>query len=59
MDRDKMNKGNARFWFGDGGTSEKISYMNSTKAYTAMACQNFGSEGHSAKMYSSNTLEKF
>ena len=33
MDRDKMNRGGARiFWFGEGGTSDRISYMNSTKA---------------------------
>ena len=32
MDRDKINRGGARILVRIGGTLEKISYMNSTKA---------------------------
>ena len=39
-------------------TSHKISYMNSSQVLHWRR-QNVGSGGHSAKMYSSKTFEKF
>ena len=53
------HKGGARFWF-RGGTSDKISYMNSSQVlYCNGVAKISVLGGHSAKMYSSKNFENF
>ena len=48
-----------RFWFGGGGTSDKISYMNSSQVlYCNGVAKISVLKRHSARMYSSKTFEK-
>ena len=47
-----------RFWFGGGGTSNKISYMNSSQVqYCNGVAKISVLKRHSARMYSSKTFE--
>ena len=45
--------------FGSGGTSDKISYMNSSQVLYCNGVAKIRFGGHSAKMNSSKTFEKF